>query len=140
MIGKRKHWFIRYDDGDTEHVGISELKSILIEKENIYEDEEEELQWKRAITATNITTKKQRVSNGKKNSHNANGNIVLSKPKVSSYVGKMVSKVFDKDLYTGKVTEYFHHKNPKKRLWHITYEDGDEEDMTLSEMEDAVKL
>jgi len=58
----------------------------------------------------------------------------------SSYVNKRIAKEFDNGIvYRGTVTKYTE-DDSADGLWHILYDDGDEEDFSLSELEAGMKL
>ena len=50
--------------------------------------------------------------------------------------GSQVAKMFGKDLFYGSVTEVW----KGKKLYHVVYDDGDEEDLDLSECRRAILL
>lgn len=52
-------------------------------------------------------------------------------------VGKKVAKYFGADVFYGTVTSY---TRSQGGLWHVRYEDGDEEDLDRPEMIEALKL
>ena len=59
-------------------------------------------------------------------------------------INSAVAKRFDGELFKGRITSYFP-PDPKdaedeQELWHVQYDDGDEEDMDRSEVEEATKL
>ena len=55
-----------------------------------------------------------------------------------------VAKRFDGELFKGRITCYFppdpEDAGDDQELWHVKYDDGDEEDMDRSEVEKAIKL
>lgn len=51
-------------------------------------------------------------------------------------IGDRVAKYFGSDLYVGKITNTIKDSG----LWHVTYDDGDEEDFDLDECNDGKKL
>jgi len=53
-----------------------------------------------------------------------------------SYVGQRVAKDFDGTIYEGTVSKFL----PNDRLWKINYDDGDQEDLELDELKNAVDL
>jgi len=54
-----------------------------------------------------------------------------------SYIHMKVGKYFDADLFFGTVTNYTKAQNG---LWHVKYEDGDEEDYDKKELEEGLRL
>ncbi len=52
--------------------------------------------------------------------------------------GAQVAKMFNKDLFYGSVTEVW--RNGMKKLYHVVYNDGDQEDLDLSECRRSVLL
>jgi len=52
-------------------------------------------------------------------------------------VGNKVAKYFDADLFYGTVTSY---TKSQGGLWHVRYDDGDEEDLDRTEVSEAMKL
>jgi SNF2 family DNA or RNA helicase len=63
-------------------------------------------------------------------------------PGGSAFVGKRITKIFGDELYDGTVTSYFSAKetDSNQDLWEISYEDGDVEDMALSNLKAAIAL
>ena len=58
-----------------------------------------------------------------------------------SYVNKRIAKEFDDGkIYRGTVTKYTAATERDGGLWHIVYEDDDEEDLNLDELQAALKL
>ena len=59
-------------------------------------------------------------------------------------INSPAAKRFDGEIYKGRITTYFppDPKDPEdeQELWHVKYDDGDEEDMDRSEVEEAIKL
>ena len=58
-------------------------------------------------------------------------------PKVSpqSYIGQLIARRFDGQLFAGYVTLYYPAEGEQiADLWHIEYEDGDEEDLNYDEV------
>ena len=58
------------------------------------------------------------------------------------YVGCKVAKDFDGTIYRGTITKYTAATNEdnSEALWHVAYEDGDEEDYNRQELLDAIGL
>lgn len=61
--------------------------------------------------------------------------LVKSDP--NSFVNKRVSKDFDGECYFGKITKYDDTEPPP--VWHVEYDDGDEEDFYARDLIKAVK-
>ena len=53
-------------------------------------------------------------------------------------VGSEVAKIFDTDLFYGSVTEVW--RKGMKKLYHVVYNDGDQQDLDLNECRRAVLL
>ena len=51
-------------------------------------------------------------------------------------VGRRVAKTFGSDVYDGTVTRVF----PRRRLWHVAYDDGDAEELDAEELAAAIAL
>jgi len=58
----------------------------------------------------------------------------------STYIGKKVAKKFGTDIYYGIVDKCVTSKNKDPLYWHVEYEDGDEEDLNVKELNKALKL
>ena len=59
----------------------------------------------------------------------------------NSYVTKRIAKEFDDGhVYRGTVTKYTTETEGSEALWHIVYDDNDEEDLNLEELRAAVNL
>lgn len=59
------------------------------------------------------------------------------------YKGMRVAKTFDADVYFGSVKMYFEadKEDPKSEaLWNVVYDDGDEEDLNVRELANALRL
>jgi len=54
-----------------------------------------------------------------------------------SCIGSKIAKYFDADIFYGTVTRYLKYQGG---LWHVRYEDGDEEDLDQREVTEALKL
>ena len=58
-----------------------------------------------------------------------------------SYVGKLIARRFDAQLFAGYVTLYYPADGEQSAdLWHIEYEDGDEEDLNYDEVRQGIQL
>ena len=70
--------------------------------------------------------------------HDTNANNNTSR----FYVGCKVAKDFDGTIYRGTITKYTAATNEdnSEALWHVAYEDGDEEDYNRQELLDAIGL
>ena len=70
--------------------------------------------------------------------HDTNANNNTSR----FYVGCKVAKDFDGTVYRGTITKYTAATNEdnSEALWHVAYEDGDEEDYNRQELLDAIGL
>ena len=58
------------------------------------------------------------------------------------FVGRRVSRVFDGEQYSGTVSEWRSGvpSTDQAPLWHVVHDDGDEEDLALTELRDAMAL
>ena len=54
----------------------------------------------------------------------------------SSKIGSRISREFDSKIYHGTVDGH----NPRRRLWHVTYDDGDAEELDRYELLSAIEL
>ena len=60
---------------------------------------------------------------------------------VPFHQGDQVAKMFGGDLFRGRITAIDTHEDDDTRLlFHVVYEDGDEEDLELRECEEGVNL
>ena len=55
-------------------------------------------------------------------------------------IGTTVAVKFGKDIYTGQVTRILASTSEDPKLWHVLYEDEDEEDLDEGEMQKAYNL
>merc|ERR1712025_1388288 len=82
-------------------------------------------------------------SNKNKNTNNGNKNFKLSvqctspsgsqsstdsKKDPECYLGKRIGKEFGRDIFFGKIVSY------DDELWHVEYDDGDEEDYDINDL------
>lgn len=57
-------------------------------------------------------------------------------PASTSFLGRRVSKWFGSlGVFSGRVTREY----PSDDLWHVVYDDGDEEDLTREELEEVLE-
>ena len=69
--------------------------------------------------------------------------VTVGMPKVPPqfHVGKLIARRFDGQLFSGYVTLYYPADGEQSTdLWHIEYEDGDEEDLNYVEVRRGVQL
>ena len=61
-----------------------------------------------------------------------------------NFTNSPVAKRFDGEIFKGQITSYFppdpDDAGDDQELWHVKYDDGDEEDLDRDEVEEAIKL
>ena len=71
----------------------------------------------------------------------ASATVGMPKVPPQSYVGKLIARRFDGQLFAGYVTLYYPADGEQSAdLWHIEYEDGDEEDLNYDEVRQGIQL
>jgi hypothetical protein len=56
----------------------------------------------------------------------------ISDADAEAYIGKKFRKIFDGTPFEGEVMQYFQNKN--YTLFHVVYEDGDREDLSVAQL------
>ena len=55
------------------------------------------------------------------------------------YIGRKVFRVFGDVVVTGIVTEFYDANKSSEMLWHVVHNDGDEEDLSKEQVEEAIE-
>ena len=61
--------------------------------------------------------------------------MCLTRLHIHTQVGTRLQKFFDGECYAGTVVSSDVCKNTGKKMWHVRYDDGDEEDLFEEEIE-----
>ena len=119
---------VRYDDGMMEEVELKDVDSMI----GLYDDFlKESLKSISALSAEEPAPK--RKKRGKLPSK--------KKPLGSSFVGVRIAKKFDSGIFFGSITEYIAANMSKDgEFWHVTYDDGDEEDFDKHSLSKAISF
>ena len=115
---ERKWWHVTYDDHDEEDMNEQELIAGIIK-------------FQRRIRVHPSTE--------------------IDRHPAKSYINIRVAKVFQGVVFYGRVDKFFESRLPcvgqfnqrfirHNKWWHVTYEDGDQEDMNKYELELALRL
>lgn len=163
-------WFyVRYDDGDTEHLTLTGLYDGLVLYKEAGELDKEATSAKNKLkaqqaeeTAKLIVTKSVEV---KKHSETpaaerkatarkrgagptksappakvAKGRTPGRKINPFSYVNQRIAKYFGDEVFFGRVKRYIEPTSGEDDLWHIVYDDDDQEDYDGKDLRKAVAL
>lgn len=153
-------WHVEYDDGDEEDY----FKEDVIKALKYYEVKKK-VETKREVKAQNTpcAEEKERTRKAEKVSEPVDESAtksskrrmrlvpqekkpVAKKPKMAesavvsephSFVGKRIAKDFSGDLYFGTVMDYDDTEEPA--VWHVEYDDGDNEDYFMKDLIEALK-
>ena len=111
-------WCVEYDDGDKEDFDVIDLKKGI----QLYK-----------------SLKKRDNCMSSDNEVRKDDDIVVNeflsmKGNAMEYINSFIAKKFDDDFYIGLITNY------KGDLWHVQYEDGDEEDFNAIEVREGIQL
>lgn len=61
-------------------------------------------------------------------------------PQQSDFIGRRVAKYFDEVLFFGTVDYIHKDEEDDSQLWHVHYDDGDEEDFDYDQLKEALLL
>jgi hypothetical protein len=119
---------VRYDDGMMEEAELKDVDSMI----GLYDDFlKDSLKRISALNAEEPAPK--RKKRGKLPSK--------LKPLGSSFVGVRIAKKFDSGIFFGSITEYVAANMSKDgEFWHVTYDDGDEEDFDKHSLSKAISF
>ncbi|CAB9525163.1 Type III pantothenate kinase [Seminavis robusta] len=172
-----KDWFyVRYDDGDTEHLTITGLYDGLVLYKEVGEDNQEELteavaeKNKKKVEQASDTAKllvqtseevkkyaetpaEERNKTNSARKRNAAPSKSAPPTKVAkakttakkqnpiSHVGLRIAKYFGDEVYFGTIKKYIQPTGKKDEdLWHIVYDDDDQEDYDAKDLRKAIAL
>lgn len=61
-------------------------------------------------------------------------------PDPTQFVGERIAKIFGGKVYFGSISKVVLDAEVGETLWHVDYDDGDEEEFSLEDLEEAQKL
>ena len=111
-------WKVEYTDGDKEDFDVDDVKKGIllynsVEKEDICLSSDKEVRKDDDVLVNEFLSMSESAMN---------------------YINSYVAKKFDDKLYIGLITNY------KGDLWHVEYDDGDEEDFDAIEVQMGIQL
>eukprot|EP00594_Rhizosolenia_setigera_P012803 CAMPEP_0178973692 /NCGR_PEP_ID=MMETSP0789-20121207/21894_1 /TAXON_ID=3005 /ORGANISM="Rhizosolenia setigera, Strain CCMP 1694" /LENGTH=452 /DNA_ID=CAMNT_0020661647 /DNA_START=530 /DNA_END=1888 /DNA_ORIENTATION=- len=128
------YYKIEYNDGDEEDVTLEELKELIVNFLTFGEGPK--------TLSSDSVSKNSASGRGRKRKQNSTPtgakkkptNSLLKEPELQ--VEKRIAKYFEGSLYFGTVVKFL----TKAQLWHIVYDDGDQEEFDEKDMKKALDL
>lgn len=66
--------------------------------------------------------------------------VVVEKADPHSFIGQRAAKAFGKDIFYGKIDKFTAESDGEEEFWHITYDDGDDEEYDAEDLKVALTL
>jgi len=141
LVDQGKEEFnVSYDDGDSEQVSAAELEE-MFKLFHVHGEKKKEMKLASngqiSLPAKNKAPEEAAGNKRTKRTKPADPLIGMVENRPTDFVQRRVAKDFDGDCFYGNLTAYDDSETPV--LWHVVYDDGDEEDYTKKDLLRAVK-
>lgn len=128
------YYRIEYSDDDEEDVTLEELKELIVNFLTFGENPKTLSSDSMSKNSVSARGKKRKQSSTPTGAKKKPTNSLLKEPDLQ--IEKRIAKYFEGSLYFGTVIRYL----TKEKLWHISYDDGDQEEFDEKDLKKALDL